>query len=374
MKILMISTDRTLLTTESGDALSRHLEYAKHAGCIDIIVFSKRNFNERTGDHLIIHPTNSLTKLNYVFDAFKIIKNLNEFDLIVAQDPFLTSLIGWLIKKKFNIPLLIHFHGDFWENKYWLSKPKKWWHLFWYNGLLLILSKFLIKKADGIRVVSSGIKEKLIRAGINKDKIRIIPTPVDLVKFENYDYDRVKEQKKIHENCKTIINVGLRDPWAKDYKTLFKAIDLVCEKYGKIAFWQVGANLRLSDNIKFNNIILSSTYKIEQKELTNYYHASDIYVSSSCNESFGKVLVEAMVCGLPVVATATTGSKDIVVEGENGFLVPIGNSEALAKKIVYLLNNPEIAKKMGMEGQQMVKKRFNREKIIKEIIFLRHKK
>ncbi|OGZ37088.1 MAG: hypothetical protein A3J64_01075 [Candidatus Portnoybacteria bacterium RIFCSPHIGHO2_12_FULL_38_9] len=370
MRVLMISLDKTLLGADySGDVLERHREYAKRAGHLDIIVFSKKGFSQKNfGSNLRIYPTNSLSKIFYVWDAYRAgaapAKRGQPPQLIVAQDPFLTGLVGWFLKKKFKIPLLIHFHGDFWENFYWLKEKRS-------NRLLLRLSKFLVKRVDGIRAVSSGIRDKLVRGRADKDKIRVIPTPVNIEKFENYDRDKVKNfREEYHQNRKTIIHVGWRDPLAKDYPTLFKAIELVYRGYKNMAFWQAGLeNLNLREKIKADeNLILTLTGKIEPEEITNYYHASDVCISSSKHESFGKVLVEAMACGLPVVATATIGSKEIVVDGKNGFLTPIGDSAALAKKVLYLLNNPETARQMGENGQKMVKEKFNREKIVQKIL------
>ena len=366
----MISIDRTLLGADySGDVLERHKEYAEQAGKLDIIVFTKQGFNKKKiNQELTIYPTNSKTKFNYIFDAYEIAKRIywpDKFDLIVTQDPFLCGLAGWLIKKRFKTSLLVHFHGDFWKNKYWLFERKRWW----FNWFFLILSRFLVKKADGVRVVSSGIKDKLIKKGINENKIRVIPTPVDLEKFVRCDPVKVKKLRKgDHLGRKVLINVGRKDP-SKDYKMLYKAISLVYQDYKKLAFWQIGSNDYLPGKIKADeNLISTSVNKINQEELSDYYHASDIYISSSCSESLGKVLIEAMAAGLPVVATETTGSKEIVKDGENGFLVPIGDSESLAKKILFLLNNPEKAEQMGKKGQQMVKKRFEQQKIIKQII------
>jgi len=364
----MISIDRTLLGVDySGDVLERHQEYVKQAGDLDIIVFSKKGFKKRESGNLKIHPTNSSVKLNYVFDAYKIAKNIywpDKYDLIVCQDPFLTGLAGWLIKKRFKVPLLVHFHGDFWNNKYWLLESGR----CWFNWFFLFLSKFIVSGADGLRVVSSGIKDKLIKAGVPRRKIRVIPTAVNIEKFEKFDQDRVTGLKMENRDHKTIINVGRRDG-SKDFKTLFKAIELVYQDFKKLAFWQIGAKLDLTGKIRADeNLVLNSFDKIKQDDLINYYHASDIYVSSSCSESFGKVLLEAMAAGLPVIATMTTGSKEIIIDGENGFLVPIGDSEVLAKKILYLLNNPDKAKQIGQAGQQMVKEKFNREKIINQVI------
>ena len=369
MRVLMISIDRTLLGSDySGDILERHEKYAEQAGKLDVIVFTKKKFKKiEFNENLKIHPTNSSTKLNYVFDAYEIAKNIywpDKYDLIVCQDPFLTGLFGWIIKKRFKVPLLVHFHGDFWKNKYWLIEKGRWW----FNWFFLLLSVFVVKKSDGIRVVSSGIKDKLVKKGIDKRKIKVISTPVDLEKFVYCDPVKVKKIKKEYQDRKVIINVGRKDP-SKDYKTLYKAINLVYQDYKKLAFVQIGSNVYLPEKIKADeNLILNSVDTINQKELTNYYHASDIYVSSSCSESFGKVLIEAMAAGLPVIATATTGSKEIIKDGENGFLVPIGDDQALTKKILYLLGNPAKAKEIGQAGRKMIREKFNQEKITKKMI------
>lgn len=355
----MISLDRTLLGADyNGDALERHQEYAQKAGHLDIIVFSKKGFKKKDIDlNLTIYPTNS--KLFYSIKALRVAREIieqNKIDLIITQEPFFTGWVGWKIKRRFNIPLLIHFHGDFWQNKYWF------WQRWWLNWFLLLISRFLVKRADGIRVVSSGIKDKLVRKGIDKNKIRVIPTPVDLRKFENYDSERISLLKeKYLKGKKLIINVGRNDS-SKDYPTLLETAELIGNKLKNLAFWQIGAELDVNDSI------FVSTGKMEQKDLINYYHAADVYLSSSCHESFGKVLIEAMVAGLPIVATATTGSKEIINEGENGFLVPIGDSQTLAKKTIYLLNNPEIAKRMGENGRRIAKEKFDKDINLQKII------
>jgi len=369
LEILTINIDYTLAmnSPDFGDAQERNILYGKYVDKIFSITHSPKKLglkNKKLSEQVEIFPTSSIKPHFFLFDALKIARVIfvnHKIDLVLTQDPFITGLVGYILKKRYGCSFLIHFHGDFWQNKYWLREK-------WYNPILLLLSKFLVRKADGIRVVSSGIKDKLVKKGIDENKIRVIPTPVDLEKFRDYDQKKVERIRKEYQDRKVIINVGRKD-FAKDYKTLYKTIELVYEDYKKLAFLQAGNGDYLPGKIKTDeNLILNSIGKINQKELINYYYASDVYVSSSCHESFGKVLIEAMAIGLPVVATNTTGSKEIVEDGENGLLVPIGDSHALAKKILFLLNNPEKAKKMGEKGQQMVKEKFDQQKIIKQTI------
>jgi len=369
LKILTINIDYTLAMNlpDFGDAQERNILYGKYVNKIFSITHSPKKLrlkDKKLSEEVEIFPTSSVKPHFFLFDALKIARIIfisHKIDLVLTQDPFITGLVGYILKKRYGCSFLIHFHGDFWQNKYWLREK-------WYNPILLLLSKFLVKKADGIRVVSSGIKDKLVKKGIDKSKIRIIPTPVDLKKFRDYDQKKVERIKKEYQDRKVIINVGRKD-LAKDYRTLYKAVELVYEDYKKLAFLQIGNGDYLPDKIKTDeNLALGSIGKISQKEVINYYYASDVYVSSSCHESFGKVLIEAMAVGLPVIATNTTGSKEIIKDGKNGFLVPIGDNQALAKKTLLLLNNPEKAREMGRNGQKMVEEKFDQQKTIKRTI------
>ncbi len=369
LKILTINLDYTLAMDKPnlGDVQERNIEYGQYVDKIISVTHSPKRMmlrRKKLSEKVEIYPTSSKSPYFFIFDALKAAREVfldHQIDLVLSQDPFITGLVAYLVTRKRDCAFLIHFHGDFWDNKYWLRE-------YWLNPIFLLLSKYLVKKADGIRVVSSGIKKKLVDFGIDQEKIRIIPTPVNLEKFEDFDQKEVGSFRKKNNNWKTVINVGRKDP-SKDFNTLIKAIRLVHQKYGNLAFWQLGADLRLDRKIKLNDSIkFSSTDRLSYEGIEDYYYASDIYVSSSKHESLGKVLIEAMASGLPVVATATTGSKDIVVDGENGFLVPVGDSQVLAKKILYLLNNPDKAKEMGQKGREMVRKKFGRKRLIRQTV------
>ncbi|MBC8358494.1 MAG: glycosyltransferase, partial [Candidatus Aminicenantes bacterium] len=92
----------------------------------------------------------------------------------------------------------------------------------------------------------------------------------------------------------------------------------------------------------------------------------DIFALPSLNEGMGRVLAEAMALGKPIVGSNVGGIPDLVTHGKNGFLVPVRNSEKLAKYIQILIKNKEQREKMGQVGKEMVKN-FSKEKMVEKI-------
>jgi len=400
MKVLMISIDKGLLGKgQLGDVVERHRKYGESVERLDIIVFCKKGFkNFQLSENVTAYPTNSSSKLSYAGDAKKIGQKLfkdSKYDLIVTQEPFLTGLVGVSLKKEFGSKLLVHFHGDF-------------------GGLLLLFAKlFVLPKADGIRVMSQGQKKKLIEYGVAEQKIKVISTPIDFNIFNRCNgKDFFQEEGEI----KMVLHVGRPDP-VKDYRMLMKAFKLTKKNFKNVVFIQcggldalvelIGANRQRRPGL-FNlmplshrspskgqrlesvlehykdinlgiidkDLKLESYNKVTQDILVEAYNMAHVVVLSSKSESFGKVLVEANACGKPVVSTATTGAKEIIQGGYNGYLVPIGDYQALAEKIIYLLNNPDKAKEMGENGRKLVQQKYsdNTQRIInfwKELVSLK---
>jgi glycosyltransferase involved in cell wall biosynthesis len=86
-----------------------------------------------------------------------------------------------------------------------------------------------------------------------------------------------------------------------------------------------------------------------------WYHAATLVLLASQGEPFGRVLVEAMACGLPVVATRAGGVPEIVRDGIDGLLVPTGNSDVLSAAVIKLLSENELRYKMGANGRERSK-------------------
>lgn len=375
MNILMISLDEGLLGgAQLGDVVERHRLYGEQPGVerLDIIVFCRRERNPFTiSENVHAIPTNSVSAILEWPDAVRIADKLfagRRYDLIITQDPFMTGVAGAQVKRRHGGKLLVHFHGDFFDNPFWEKENL-------INRWMLKFARGVVKQADGIRAMSQGIADKLVAFGIPASQIRVISTPVDVAKFQapNAGQQLFRHEHGISDRAKVVLHIGRNDP-AKDYATLYRALGILCTKFnGAIHFLQLGAKLdgkiiQAEVGAPPSQLTVTALGILPHDQLVSAYHVADLLVSSSTHESFGKVLVEANAAGLPVVTTDTTGAKDIVQPGVNGYLVPVGDAAALAEKILHLLDNQDLARVMGERGQAVVAERFDGRKNTQDIV------
>jgi glycosyltransferase involved in cell wall biosynthesis len=116
--------------------------------------------------------------------------------------------------------------------------------------------------------------------------------------------------------------------------------------------------LGLSENVIFTG------FRTDIPELTSIF---DIAILASFFEGLGRVLLEAMVLGKPVIATKVGGIVDVVDDGKTGILVPPNDSNALAGAIVRLLSDDDLRKKMGKAGKEKIDAKFSAQTMVSQI-------
>ncbi|KFI36453.1 hypothetical protein HX99_04255, partial [Peptococcaceae bacterium SCADC1_2_3] len=154
--------------------------------------------------------------------------------------------------------------------------------------------------------------------------------------------------------------------------TLIKSAPIVIDKIPKTYFIIIGdgekrgkleklsEDLNVKNNIKFLGFI-------PHEDLPKYLTAADIYVSTSLSDGTSVSLLEAMGCELVPVVTDIPANQDWIKQGVNGFLVPIRDHNALANKIIYLLENEEKRKTFGIASREIVEEKSDYYKQMAEI-------
>ena len=286
MNVLMISLDPTLAMegdSVAGDSRRRHIAYGQHLTGLFIVVMGARAKNlkpQRLSERVTVQSVSYREPLSYIWNTYRLclgICRTNKIDVIATQDPFVTGFIGYLLKRKLGIPLAVQLHGDFLDNRYWLRENFK-------NPVFGRFGKWLIKRGDGIRVVSHGIKQKLIGYGLPERRIWVVPAPVFLAKFKEPSPDKVDDIRRRYSLVKgrAVLFVGYLTK-AKNVDNLLQAAGVISRRHADVRFLLCGDGEergkleRLSQGLGISDSAIF-TGEIPHDELPDYYHASDIFV------------------------------------------------------------------------------------------------
>lgn len=190
----------------------------------------------------------------------------------------------------------------------------------------------------------------------------------DISKKEEYAFE-IKKKYNIPLDVPVIGFVG-RLGKEKGCQELFKAFQNVKKEYPTAKLLFVGPIEKKEtidpDMLKYfetcNDIIKTDRVNHVEK----YTSAMDIYVLPSYREGFGMGVVEASAMGVPVVVTKYPGPSSAMEEGVGGYSVPVKDVDKLTEYILYFLQNPNIAKEMGLQGRKWVESRFDQKIFIKK--------
>lgn len=183
-----------------------------------------------------------------------------------------------------------------------------------------------------------------------KIKIKIIPNAVaqDL---------KTKRSKIYRTDNKVILNVGsFKNGKAQDI--LIRSFSLLPKNHWNLVFLGNGYNLEKFRNLALElNIIDRVSFEGAQKDVASYYNTAGMFVFTSEHEGFPNALLEALYFGIPAISTnCPHGPADIIADGQNGFLVPVGGIELLANKIEVLMNDEILRQKFSENSLESTKK------------------
>jgi len=199
------------------------------------------------------------------------------------------------------------------------------------NGFMdRMLEEYYI--ADKIVVPSQYTYDSFVENGFNKDKLFLAPLDV------NFIFSGVKKKSNIG-NSFTVGSVG-GNVLRKGFIYLLEAWEHLSIPNSKLLLKTSKNELKkhpiLWDKIK-NNPTVEVVGYVENIE--EFYLRCDVFCLPSIDEGFGMVVLESMACGTPVIATCNVGSSSFIVDGENGYIIPIRDSDSIANKIEFLYKN-----------------------------------
>jgi len=281
--------------------------------------------------------------------------------ILVAQSPYegfaaavakvLARLVG------FQVVLIVENHGDF-EVSLFLQRRVRCQSL--YRWLMRRTARFALQHADLLRAVSNSTRKQLEIWSSGKPIVQF-PAWTDIEVFlKTGEDDGTREP--------VILFAGVLTP-LKGIHHLLHAFAKVAQEFPEVRLEIVGRdeNSEYAEELRQKVLRLglngrvSFVGEVSQAELADRMRRACVFVLPSLSEGLGRVVVEAMATGTPVIGSHVDGIPEIVQEGLTGFLVPPGDEEALAERLRWVLKHPQEAKAMGHRAREFARSFFSPE-------------
>ena len=163
---------------------------------------------------------------------------------------------------------------------------------------------------------------------------KVIPNGVNLKVFHPADRAEARQALGLPHDATILLFAanGIRKNIWKDYLTLQSALAEIAKTGAKVLCVALGetASPKRIGNVEIRFV----PYQKDPRKVARYYQAADLYLHPTRADTFPTTVLEALACGIPVVASAVGGIPEQVVEGQTGFLVPVGDARAMAERVV----------------------------------------
>jgi glycosyltransferase involved in cell wall biosynthesis len=272
----------------------------------------------------------------------------NSFDLVHTHGYF-ADIVGVPAAKRVGIPNISTCHGYIPKNK----------SVILYN----MLDHLVLRFSNRIIAVSEGIKRELIKSGISGSKIEVILNAVQ-TKSDNTTLIQNKQKRRqalgIKEDDFVVGYVG-RLSEEKGVVFLIEAISMLnLDIPVRLLIIGDGPQKKeLEDLVEIKGIKDKTLFAGFQDDVEDWLTAMDIFALPSLTEGTPMALLEAMACGIPVIASAVGGVPAVITNKENGILVEPGNSSDLAKGLHLLFQEPSFRAIISERGKNHIKQNYD---------------
>ncbi len=272
-------------------------------------------------------------------------------DLIHIQTPFLAHYAGLSAARHLGKPVIATYHTLFEE---YLQHYAPFLPAAWLRGLARRLSRRQCNALDGVVVPSTAMRDRLQQYGV-RVPMHVLPTGIPMARFTGGEGRRFRERHGLPAAQPCALFVG-RVAFEKNIDFLIESLALARQEVPDLILLITGEGpaeraLHLqAEALGLGEAVRFIGYLDRRRDLPDCYAAADCFVFASRTETQGLVLLEAMAIGLPVVALAAMGTRDILSPGR-GCLTPEDNVADFAAAMVRVLRDPVLRNSLSQEAR-----------------------
>ena len=347
----MLSSDENILVPGT-EACERMQRYGSAFGRLTVIVAARRSTGAFESPSLCVYPAFGAGIVARVIALYRIgLQNAKKahFDLVSAQGPDEIGLIGYFLSRRCHIRLQLQLHTDLFSPQYRRAGLKE--------QLRILLARFLLPRADCVRVVSRRIRDFLVARKLVDEKcITILPIFTDVSRFIAEPPDHAL-QLRFSKYEPRMIAIGRFMEKEKNFLLLIDTMREVVKTFPRSVLLIVGEgpDKKLYESkIRMYGLEKNVVLEPWRDDLPAVLKSFDILLVSSNYEGWGRVAVEAMAAGLPVVMTDVGLARELVRDGENGKVIAVGDPKGFVHAIEELAHNPQQRALLGRRAQETV--------------------
>jgi len=235
------------------------------------------------------------------------------------------------------------------------------------------IKRNIYKKGDLVVCApSKWLLDRAQRSILKAREYYFIPNGVNTSIFKPANQSQIRQNLDIPINDKVVLFTAAKSPW-KDHETVEKAVLYLSEMLHDMQVTFLCLGTKGKTKRKGNLQIRFVPYQTNEIEVAKYYQAADVYLHAAKAEAFGLVIIEALACGTPVIATNVGGIPEIIDDGETGYLVSPESPKEMAQKAAELLRDRKLYSHMQKTGIECVLNNFTLEKMFDSYLSLYEK-
>jgi glycosyltransferase involved in cell wall biosynthesis len=333
---------------------------------ISMTVFTSQADRKRSTDPDIVEyaAIRLYKKLGFtipVFPASTIEKEIatRHITLLHVHHPFNIGRLALTMKEKFHLPVVFTYHTRYTD---YVRTYVPFFLTRFVNPIITGMVVRFMNACDAVTVASESLKYELASKGV-RTPIYIVPPGIDTKKFKNGNRMALRNRYGISDRDTAILYVG-RLAKEKNIYFLLRSFLRIHRSMPRTRLLLVGNGLE-EESIRAyarRKHIADAVYVVTDRtpqNIADAYGAADLFVHASQTETFGRVLVEAMAAGLPIVALNGPSVTDLIADGMNGVKVYRKSARVFAAQAVDVLNNPSKAASMGQQAQRDAREHFD---------------
>lgn len=354
LRIALVSNNYTPYSggvVSSLDAVVQELHNRGHEVCLVTLDFLGNNSRDPAWVYRVPCHMRCMYKANHMAVPFRadhhVLQILKKFkpDIVHVQHPVLLGVSGRNAARTLGVPVVFTHHTMYEAYAHYVPLPIP---TRWLQAIIRCMVKRFCASVDGIIAPGLAVKEKLECEGV-RTPIALIPSAVQQFLLHEHMPLKVRAADGVMQ-----ILVVSRFTKEKNLPFLFDALARLDVPY-RAFFAGYGNQYEMLKKYAYNTVRLSPdavrfVHHPEGDQLKKMYQDADLFLFSSLTDTQGLVLAEAMAGGTPVIALDGPGQRDIIVSGENGFLV--SDALEMAEKIRFLDSHPDCLTQMQRAAWQ----------------------